>query len=160
MARTLAVLFDDLGLAPDPARMAEAERLLTGAPLSCSRPGWSGGPARSRRCAPCRRPGWPAALVTNTGRALTELALDGIGREHFAVTVCGDEVPLGKPDPDPYLRAAELLGVAAARLPGGGGLADRGAGRRAGRRRACSWCPARSRCPAARAGSCGNRWSG
>jgi beta-phosphoglucomutase-like phosphatase (HAD superfamily) len=28
------------------------------------------------------------------------------------VTVCGDEVPHGKPDPDPYLRAAELLGVA------------------------------------------------
>jgi beta-phosphoglucomutase-like phosphatase (HAD superfamily) len=26
--------------------------------------------------------------------------------------VCGDEVPRGKPDPDPYLRAAELLGVA------------------------------------------------
>ena len=61
-----------------------------------------------------RAAGWPAALVTNTGRALTELALDVIGREHFAVTVCGDEVPAGKPDPDPYLRAADLLGVSAA----------------------------------------------
>ena len=28
--------------------------------------------------------GWPTALVTNTGRALTEAALDSIGREHFA----------------------------------------------------------------------------
>jgi beta-phosphoglucomutase-like phosphatase (HAD superfamily) len=27
--------------------------------------------------------------------------------------VCADEVPRGKPDPDPYLRAAELLGLAA-----------------------------------------------
>ncbi len=25
--------------------------------------------------------------------------------------MCGDEVPEGKPDPAPYLRAAELLGV-------------------------------------------------
>ena len=27
------------------------------------------------------------------------------------MTVCGDEVPAGKPAPDPYLRAAELLAV-------------------------------------------------
>ncbi|WP_263993503.1 HAD-IA family hydrolase, partial [Mycolicibacterium fallax] len=27
---------------------------------------------------------------------------------------CGDEVPSGKPEPDPYLRAAELLGLATA----------------------------------------------
>jgi beta-phosphoglucomutase-like phosphatase (HAD superfamily) len=40
------------------------------------------------------------------------MALQSIGREHFTVTVCGDEVPRGKPDPDPYLRAAELLAVA------------------------------------------------
>ena len=50
--------------------------------------------------------------MTNTGRALTESALDSIGRGHFTVSVCADEVPRGKPDPDPYLRAAELLGVA------------------------------------------------
>jgi beta-phosphoglucomutase-like phosphatase (HAD superfamily) len=59
-----------------------------------------------------RAAGWPTALVTNTGRALTTFALETIGREHFTVTVCGDEVPRGKPDPDPYLRAADLLGVA------------------------------------------------
>jgi HAD superfamily hydrolase (TIGR01509 family) len=59
--------------------------------------------------------GWPTALVTNTERALTEAALDSIGREHFAVSVCADEVSSGKPDPDLYLRAAELLGVAPAR---------------------------------------------
>lgn len=55
--------------------------------------------------------GVPTALVTNTGRRLAELAFDQIGREHFDVTVCGDEVPAGKPAPDPYLRAAELLDV-------------------------------------------------
>jgi beta-phosphoglucomutase-like phosphatase (HAD superfamily) len=51
------------------------------------------------------------ALVTNTRRALTEKALNSIGRHYFTVTVCGDEVPEGKPSPDPYLRAAELLGL-------------------------------------------------
>jgi len=49
--------------------------------------------------------------VTNTERALTELALDGIGRTCFDVVVCGDEVARGKPQPDVYLWAAELLGV-------------------------------------------------
>ncbi|MCP6318820.1 HAD family hydrolase, partial [Klebsiella pneumoniae] len=29
----------------------------------------------------------------------------------FDHSVCGDEVPAGKPDPAPYLRAAELLGL-------------------------------------------------
>ncbi|MEU3270414.1 HAD family phosphatase [Saccharomonospora sp. NPDC006951] len=54
--------------------------------------------------------GIPCALVTSTERALTELALNTIGREFFTVTVCGDEVGgLNKPHPEPYLRAARLL---------------------------------------------------
>ena len=52
------------------------------------------------------------ALVTNTHRALTDKALNSIGRHYFSATVCGDEVPSGKPAPDPYLRAAALLGLA------------------------------------------------
>ncbi len=55
--------------------------------------------------------GIPLALVTNTERELTEQALDTLGRGRFAVTVCGDEVPRGKPKPDPYQQAARLLGV-------------------------------------------------
>jgi HAD superfamily hydrolase (TIGR01509 family) len=53
----------------------------------------------------------PMGLVTNTRRSLTEKALNSIGRQYFSVSVCGDEVPSGKPAPDPYLRAAELMGV-------------------------------------------------
>ncbi len=49
------------------------------------------------------------ALVTNTQRALTDRALNSIGREYFSATVCGDEVPHGKPAPDAYRRAAALL---------------------------------------------------
>lgn len=56
--------------------------------------------------------GIPNALVTSTERELTEQALDTIGRGYFAATVCGDEVDgKNKPDPEPYLRAARLLGV-------------------------------------------------
>jgi HAD superfamily hydrolase (TIGR01509 family) len=55
--------------------------------------------------------GIAAALVTSTHRRLTEIALDTIGRGFFAATVCGDEVSRPKPNPEPYLRAAELLKV-------------------------------------------------
>ncbi|TYQ10395.1 UNVERIFIED_ORG: HAD superfamily hydrolase (TIGR01509 family) [Gordonia westfalica J30] len=58
--------------------------------------------------------GIPMVLVTNTVRELTEVALETIGRHRFAATVCGDEVAVGKPAPDPYVRAAELLGFSTA----------------------------------------------
>jgi HAD superfamily hydrolase (TIGR01509 family) len=58
-----------------------------------------------------RTSGVPTALVTSSLRQIAELALDGIGREFFDVTVCGDEVAATKPAPDPYLRAADLLDV-------------------------------------------------
>jgi HAD superfamily hydrolase (TIGR01509 family) len=113
MARTLVLMFDDLGLRPDSARIAEAQAFLTRRTEELFAGGLEWRPGAYEALRAVRAAGWPTALVTNTGRALTELALDGIGREHFTVTVCGDEVLRGKPDPDPYLRAAELLGVAA-----------------------------------------------
>ncbi|QBS39742.1 HAD family hydrolase [Nocardia sp. CS682] len=58
-----------------------------------------------------REAGLASALVTNTQRSLTEFGLNTLGRDFFDVSVCGDEVALGKPEPDVYLRAAQLLGV-------------------------------------------------
>jgi HAD superfamily hydrolase (TIGR01509 family) len=55
--------------------------------------------------------GLPTALVTSTGRKLVEVALDTLGRENFDQVVCGDEVSMPKPDPEPYRTAARLLGV-------------------------------------------------
>jgi HAD superfamily hydrolase (TIGR01509 family) len=55
--------------------------------------------------------GLPTALVTSTGRALVEVALKTIGPENFDVVVCGDDVRMPKPDPEPYRTAATLLGV-------------------------------------------------
>jgi HAD superfamily hydrolase (TIGR01509 family) len=50
------------------------------------------------------------ALVSSSYRVLVDAVLShGFGP--FAVTVAGDEVPEGKPAPDPYLLACGLLGV-------------------------------------------------
>lgn len=58
-----------------------------------------------------REAGIPAVLVTNTIRVLVERALETLGREHFTAVVPGDEVREPKPQPEPYRRGAELLGV-------------------------------------------------
>ncbi|VVJ19236.1 HAD family hydrolase [Amycolatopsis camponoti] len=73
-------------------------------------------PGAREALAAVREAGLRSALVTSTERALTELALNTIGRDFFDVTVCGDEVDgLNKPHPRPYLKGAELLGVDPAR---------------------------------------------
>lgn len=55
--------------------------------------------------------GLPMVLVTNTVRELVEVAVETLGPERFTHTVCGDEVPEGKPAPDLYRKAAGLLGL-------------------------------------------------
>lgn len=112
MADTMVVLFDDLGLEPSPAAVARARDRLVRRTRELFAAGLEWRPGAREALRTVRATGLPTALVTNTERELTELALDGIGRAHFDVTVCGDEVPRGKPRPDVYLRAAELLGVA------------------------------------------------
>jgi len=57
--------------------------------------------------------GTPRALVSSSARVLVDAVLDALGREHFEVTVSGDDVVRTKPHPDPYLLAADLLSVAA-----------------------------------------------
>lgn len=53
----------------------------------------------------------PMMVVTNTFRSLTDQALETIGAGNFVGSVCGDEVVVGKPGPEPYLTAAARLGV-------------------------------------------------
>ena len=53
----------------------------------------------------------PLALVSASPRRLVSVVLDRLGAEHFATTVAGDEVTASKPNPDPYLIAAQRLGV-------------------------------------------------
>jgi HAD superfamily hydrolase (TIGR01509 family) len=57
------------------------------------------------------RVGVPVALVTMSYRRLAEAVLEGLPKGTFGAVVTGDEVREGKPHPEPYLRAAALLGV-------------------------------------------------
>jgi HAD superfamily hydrolase (TIGR01509 family) len=106
---TIRTVYTDLGLELDPVAMAESNRWLHDytAQLFDRRLPWCDGAQELLEALAAE--GTPMALVTNTQRALTDRALDSIGRQYFSVTVCGDEVPTGKPAPDAYQRAAALL---------------------------------------------------
>jgi HAD superfamily hydrolase (TIGR01509 family) len=55
--------------------------------------------------------GVPLALVTGARRAEMQLALARFELDElFAACVSGDDVTVGKPDPEPYLRGAAALG--------------------------------------------------
>jgi HAD superfamily hydrolase (TIGR01509 family) len=60
-----------------------------------------------------RAAGVPLALVTMSYRSLTDVLEAALPPGLFDVVVPGDEVLRGKPDPFPYQRAAQLLGVRA-----------------------------------------------
>ena len=53
------------------------------------------------------------ALASGSERALVEANLKKAGMCHlFTASLCGDEVTHGKPDPELYLRVAEMIGFA------------------------------------------------
>ncbi len=58
-----------------------------------------------------REAGVPTALVTMSIARMAEHVAGALGFTGFDAIVSGDEVSSGKPDPECYLRAAELLGV-------------------------------------------------
>jgi HAD superfamily hydrolase (TIGR01509 family) len=58
-----------------------------------------------------RARGVPCALVTMSYRRFVEPVLDALPPGTFAAVVTGDAVARGKPYPDPYLKAARLLGA-------------------------------------------------
>lgn len=55
--------------------------------------------------------GVPIALVSASSRLIVDASLTAIGAEHFRFTVSADDVENGKPNPDPYLKAAALMGA-------------------------------------------------
>jgi HAD superfamily hydrolase (TIGR01509 family) len=58
-----------------------------------------------------RAEGVPAGLVTSSLGEIAGAVLKVVGRERFDVIVTADDVTHTKPDPEPYLTAARLLGV-------------------------------------------------
>lgn len=58
-----------------------------------------------------RKKGVKTALVTMSLRHMAKQVVDAIPFDAFDVIVAGDDVVHGKPHPEPYLKAASLLGV-------------------------------------------------
>ena len=55
--------------------------------------------------------GLKTALVTASGKELMNIALDKFPKNSFDAAISRDDVVKTKPDPEPYLKAAELLNV-------------------------------------------------
>jgi HAD superfamily hydrolase (TIGR01509 family) len=112
LVHTVTTVRRELGLDPDDEDAVAADsRWLLDRTAEVFREGLPWLPGARDALVAVRSSGLPTALVTSTYRELTEVSLDTVGREFFDVVVCGDEVPATKPDPAPYRRAAELLGV-------------------------------------------------
>jgi HAD superfamily hydrolase (TIGR01509 family) len=81
---------------------------------------------------------WPLAVASSSPRELIELVLGlaGLG-ECFDAVISSEEVPRGKPAPDVYLRACELLGSEASRTAA---IEDSGPGCAPPSRQGCRWC--------------------
>jgi beta-phosphoglucomutase-like phosphatase (HAD superfamily) len=62
-----------------------------------------------------RAAGWRTGLVSSSHRPLLDAVLAALPPDAFDVSVAGDEVSRGKPDPEPYRSALHLLGVDAGR---------------------------------------------
>lgn len=55
--------------------------------------------------------GVPTALVSASWRGILDAIVERLPEGSFHAIVAGDDVEHGKPAPDPYLRAADMLGV-------------------------------------------------
>ncbi|MFC6088894.1 HAD family hydrolase [Saccharothrix lopnurensis] len=115
--RTMAILFAEVGIDdPTEDEVRDGAAWIVRRTEEVFRAGLPWRPGAREALRAVRDSGVPMALVTSTERGLTEIALDTLGRDLFDVTVCGDEVDgLNKPLPEPYLKAARLLGVDPAR---------------------------------------------
>ncbi len=71
---------------------------------------------RRPRGGPADRGDRPVAIASSSHRRVIDAAIDALGLHGvFGAVVSSDDVPSGKPEPDVYLRAADLLGVPATR---------------------------------------------
>lgn len=107
---TIDLMHRELGIDVEPAATA---KMLTDRTAEIFRHGLPFKDGAPELLAAVRAAGLRVALVTATYRDLVEIALDTLGHSTFDVVVCGDEVSANKPDPAPYLRALDLLGLAA-----------------------------------------------
>jgi HAD superfamily hydrolase (TIGR01509 family) len=60
-----------------------------------------------------RRADLRTALVTSSPRCLVDVVVKTLGQHTFDITICGNDVRNGKPNPEPYLKAMTALGLEA-----------------------------------------------
>jgi HAD superfamily hydrolase (TIGR01509 family) len=112
LVRTVRYL---LGKATRPASPAQvAEWLMTRVTELIGDRGVPLRPGARELLAEVAAAGLPHALVTSSERGFMEAVLARTGLR-FDVLVCADDVTMTKPDPEPYLLAAKLLGADPAR---------------------------------------------
>ena len=112
LVRTVRYL---MGKATRPASPAQvAEWLMTRVTELVSDRGVPLRPGARELLAEVAAAGLPHALVTSSERGFMDAVLAGTGLR-FDVRVCADDVGATKPDPEPYLLAAKLLGADPAR---------------------------------------------
>ena len=110
LERTVSYLLAKAGEPVTAGREDVARWLVTGMARLVLAHGLPLQPGAARLLAALDAVGVPCALVTASSRAIMDAVLRATGLS-FGVTVCGEDVQRGKPDPEPYLRAAGLLGV-------------------------------------------------
>ena len=110
LEKSVEYMLDHAGR-PDVAPDRLAQELLEGMVRHLRAGPVSWQPGAERLLTEAADAGVPCALVSSSLRPVVDAVLAAIGTEHFAVTVSGDDVAQTKPNPDPYLLAAELLGV-------------------------------------------------
>ena len=104
------------GAEPSPERVAETSAWLLGRMVQLFAQDLPVMPGALSLLAGLRDAGVPQALVSSSYRVLVDAALrtgpfSVTGGSPFALTLAGDEVVHAKPHPEPYLTAAERLGV-------------------------------------------------
>ncbi|MEJ7705895.1 MAG: HAD family phosphatase [Nocardioidaceae bacterium] len=90
------------------------QELLEGVLAAVSREGVEWLPGALELVEACNDAAMPIGLVTMSYANFAGAILKSMPRGRFDVVVTGDQVERGKPAPDAYLRAAELLGLDAA----------------------------------------------
>lgn len=101
--------------APDtPEQVAETSQWLLARMVELFRQDLPVLPGATQLLAALQAEGVPTALVSSSYRVLVDAVLEQ-GAGAFALSIAGDEVVHGKPHPEPYLTAAERLGVDPAR---------------------------------------------
>lgn len=108
---SVEVLLADIGSNQDPVS-TEALLLEVTGELFAEELRWQ--PGAEELIDEIRSAGLQTALVTNSPRSVVQVALRLLGGHRFDVTVAGDEVAAGKPDPEPYLAAMRGLAQSSA----------------------------------------------